>query len=111
MIGDHHGRAAGTATLLLTTLDGILGTHMGNGRGVLVPPDDPHALAAALSRVLGGQRPDSGPGRAYARQFTPSAAAAVYLGAYRRLLASFGHPETAAIPAASSPAATDTTTE
>jgi hypothetical protein len=27
MIGDHHGRAAGSATLLLTALDGILGTH------------------------------------------------------------------------------------
>jgi hypothetical protein len=27
MIGDHHGRDAGTATLLLTALDGILGTH------------------------------------------------------------------------------------
>jgi len=27
MIGDHHGRAAGTATLLLTATDGILGTH------------------------------------------------------------------------------------
>lgn len=27
MIGDHHGWAAGTTTLLLTALDGILGTH------------------------------------------------------------------------------------
>jgi hypothetical protein len=27
MIGDHHGRAADTATLLLTATDGILGTH------------------------------------------------------------------------------------
>jgi hypothetical protein len=27
MIGDHHGRDAGTATPLLTALDGILGTH------------------------------------------------------------------------------------
>jgi hypothetical protein len=27
MIGDHHGWAAGTATLLLTALDRILGTH------------------------------------------------------------------------------------
>jgi hypothetical protein len=51
------------------------------------PPDDPHALAEALSRVLAGQRPDPGPGRAYARQFVPSAAAALYIGAYRHLLA------------------------
>ena len=27
MIGDHHGRAAGRATLLVTTVDGILGTY------------------------------------------------------------------------------------
>ena len=83
-----------------TAVDGLART-LGGGRGVLVPPDDPHALAAALSRVLAGQRPDPGPGRAYARQFTPSAAAALYLGAYRHLLASrarlrpprnIGHP-------------------
>jgi hypothetical protein len=29
MTGDHHGRAVGTATLLLTALDGILGTRTG----------------------------------------------------------------------------------
>jgi glycosyltransferase involved in cell wall biosynthesis len=93
-----------------TAVDGLPRT-LGNGRGVLVPPDDPPALAAALSRVLAGERPDPGPGRAYARQFTPSAAAAVYAGAYRHLLASrarLGHPGTAATPAASPPAATDT---
>ena len=39
-----------------TVVDGLAGT-LGNGRGVLVPPDNPHALAAALSRVLAGQRP------------------------------------------------------
>ena len=27
MIGDHHGQAASTATLLLTATDGVLGTH------------------------------------------------------------------------------------
>jgi glycosyltransferase involved in cell wall biosynthesis len=93
-----------------TAVDGLPRT-LGNGRGVLVPPDDPPALAAALSQVLAGERPDPGPGRAYARQFTPSAAAAVYAGAYRHLLASrarLGHPGTAATPAASPLAATDT---
>jgi glycosyltransferase involved in cell wall biosynthesis len=70
-----------------TRVDGLART-LENGRGVLVPPDDPHALAAALSRVLGGERPDPRPGRAYARQFTPSAAAAMYADAYRHLLAS-----------------------
>src|SRR5215467_7131767 len=95
-----------------TAVDGLART-LGNGRGVLVPPDDPHALAAGLSRVLGGQRPDPGTGRAYARQFTPRAAASVYAGAYRHLLASrarLRHPGSAATPAASPPAATDTPT-
>lgn len=81
-----------------TQVDGLART-LGNGRGVLVAPDDPHALATALSRVLGGERPDPGPGRSYARQFTPDAAAALYADAYRSLLASRAvrrHRETAA---------------
>jgi glycosyltransferase involved in cell wall biosynthesis len=93
-----------------TAVDGLAHT-LGDGRGVLVPPEDPPALAAALARVLAGQRPDPGPGRAYARQFTPSAAAAVYLDAYRQLLAGRArsrHPRTAAAPAASPQAATGT---
>ena len=36
-----------------TAVDGLART-LGNGRGVLVPHDHPHALAAALSRVLAG---------------------------------------------------------
>jgi glycosyltransferase involved in cell wall biosynthesis len=86
-----------------TTVDGLAQT-LGNGRGVLVPPDDPRALAAALSGVLAGEHPDPGPGQAYARQFTPAAVAAVYLDAYRHLLASCAgsrHHQTAAAPAAS----------
>jgi hypothetical protein len=94
-----------------TAVDGLART-LGNGRGFLVPPDDPPALAAALSAVLGGEFPDPRPGRAYARQFTASAVAALYLDAYRHLLASparLRHPATpAATPAASSPAATST---
>ena len=70
-----------------TAVDGLART-LGEGRGVLVPPEDPPALAGALSRVLGGERPDPVPGRAYARQFTPGAAAAVYADAYRQLLTS-----------------------
>jgi glycosyltransferase involved in cell wall biosynthesis len=70
-----------------TAVDGLART-LGEGRGVIVPPEAPHALARALSRVLGGERPDPVPGRIYARQFTPGAAAAVYAGAYRQLLAS-----------------------
>jgi glycosyltransferase involved in cell wall biosynthesis len=70
-----------------TAVDGLART-LGNGRGVLVSPDDPLALAAAMSRVLSGERPDPRPGRAYARQFTPSAVAEVYIEAYSHLLAS-----------------------
>jgi hypothetical protein len=70
-----------------TAIDGLART-LGDGRGVLVPPEDPHALAGALTRVLRGEHPDPVPGRAYAQQFTPSAAATVYAGAYRQLLAS-----------------------
>jgi len=84
-----------------TAIDGLAAT-LGHGRGVLVAPDDPHALAGAISRVLAGQRPDPGPGRAYARQFTPEAVAAVYAGAYRELLtrrAAPVHPDPAGTPA------------
>jgi len=93
-----------------TAVDGLPRT-LGNRRGVLVPPDDPAALAAALSRVLAGERPDPGPGRAYAQQFTPSAAAAAYLEAYQHLLASRArsrHPRTATTPVASPQATSGT---
>jgi glycosyltransferase involved in cell wall biosynthesis len=73
-----------------TAVDGLART-LGGGRGVLVPPEDPAALAEALSRVLGGERPDPHPGRVYARQFTPGAVAAVYAAVYRQLLASRGN--------------------
>jgi glycosyltransferase involved in cell wall biosynthesis len=74
-----------------TAVDGLAAT-LGQGRGILVPPEAPHALAAAISRVLGGQRPDPAPGLAYARQFTPSAAAAFYASTYRQLLAGRPRP-------------------
>jgi glycosyltransferase involved in cell wall biosynthesis len=68
-----------------TAVDGLAGT-LGEDRGILVPPGDPAALAAALTRVLAGHRPDPAPGRAYARQFTPGAAAAQYAREYRQLV-------------------------
>ena len=80
-----------------TTVDGLALT-LAEGRGVLVPPENPRALASALSRVLAGEHPDPAPGRAYARQFTPSAAAAVYARAYRQLLASYARSGKSATP-------------
>src|SRR5262249_61959005 len=83
----------------------------GNGRGALVRPAAPAALAAALPRVLAGEPPVPGPGRAYAQQFTASAAAAAYLGAYQHLLASRArsrHPRTATTPVASPQATSGT---
>jgi hypothetical protein len=51
-------RRAGTA------VDGLAAT-LRHGRGVLVAPGDPPALAAAISHILAGQRPARpGPGRA-----------------------------------------------
>jgi hypothetical protein len=70
-----------------TAVDDLART-LGEGRGTVVPAEDPRALAGALSRVVAGERPDPALGLAYARQFTPSAAAAVQASAYRQLLAS-----------------------
>lgn len=67
-----------------TAVDGLAHT-LGDGRGVLVPPDDPAALAAALARVLAGDRPDPAGGTAYAAQFTPPVVAQHYAHHYRRL--------------------------
>lgn len=72
-----------------TTVDGLART-LGEGRGILVPAQDPAVLAAALARVLSGDHPDPGPGRAYARQFEPDEVADLYLTEYRRLLAAAG---------------------
>ncbi len=80
-----------------TAVDGLART-LGEGRGILVPPDDPRALADALSRVLAGEHPDPGRGLSYARQFTPSAAAAAYARAYRQLIASQARSGSAGAP-------------
>lgn len=68
-----------------TRVDGLRLTLSGD-RGVLVPPENPDALATALAAVLAGHRPDPGPGRRYAAKFTPGAVAARYADIYRSLL-------------------------
>jgi glycosyltransferase involved in cell wall biosynthesis len=71
------------------------------GRGVLVDPEDPEALATGLRGVLDGRlRPDLAAARAYAAGFRPALVAAGYLEAYTRLLAARRAPATAAAAAA-----------
>jgi glycosyltransferase involved in cell wall biosynthesis len=61
---------------------------LGSGRGMLVPPADPAALAEALEDVVAGRRSvDRGDARAYAFRFSPSRVASVYGSAYRALAA------------------------
>jgi glycosyltransferase involved in cell wall biosynthesis len=64
---------------------------LGNRRGVIVPPDDPAALATAITGVLSSRiRTDTDAARRYARRFTPEAVAARYAFAYRELCRSAG---------------------
>jgi glycosyltransferase involved in cell wall biosynthesis len=60
---------------------------LGAGRGVLVEPEDPPALAAALEDVLAGMRTiDIARAREYAFRFSPERAAETYASAYRALV-------------------------
>jgi glycosyltransferase involved in cell wall biosynthesis len=61
---------------------------LGEGRGILVPPEDPAGLAAAIDDVLSGRRrPDLRAARRYAMRFTADKVAAYYAGIYARILA------------------------
>src|SRR4051794_7859052 len=60
---------------------------IGSRRGVLVPPEDPAALAGAIESVLAGDLPiDREEPRAYAQRFTPERVARAYAGEYRQLV-------------------------
>ncbi len=68
-----------------TDVDGFPET-LGEGRGLIVPAEDPEALAAALDGVLAGTlRPDTGAARAWARQFEIERVASVYEQAYEEV--------------------------
>jgi glycosyltransferase involved in cell wall biosynthesis len=70
-----------------TAVEGLPIT-LADGRGILVPPEDPEALARAIEDVLSGRRrPDLEAARAYAEQFTPARVAGAYARRYRALLA------------------------
>jgi glycosyltransferase involved in cell wall biosynthesis len=73
-----------------TAVEGLPKT-LGDGRGALVAPEDPAALAAAIERVLAGELAvDVKGARRYAERFTPNRVAAYYADAYSRLLAARG---------------------
>jgi glycosyltransferase involved in cell wall biosynthesis len=73
-----------------TAVEGLPGV-LGDGRGVLVAPEDPAALADAIEGVLSGRlRADLRAARLYARRFTPHAVAAQYAAAYGDLCATAG---------------------
>jgi glycosyltransferase involved in cell wall biosynthesis len=60
---------------------------LADGRGILVPREDPEALAAALADVIAGRRlPDLAAARAYAMEFTPERMAEMYAARYRELV-------------------------
>lgn len=60
---------------------------LGEGRGILVAPADPPALAAALADVVAGRRmPDLAAARAYAAEFTPARMGRLYADRYRVLV-------------------------
>jgi glycosyltransferase involved in cell wall biosynthesis len=79
-----------------TAVEGLPGV-LGDGRGVLVAPEDPAALAAAIEGVLSGRlRTDVRAARRYARGFRPQAVADHYAAAYRELCAGSGTARAAA---------------
>jgi glycosyltransferase involved in cell wall biosynthesis len=72
-------------------VDGLTATLDG-GRGILVPPEDPHALAAALERVLHDPLPRPQPQRSLAERHAPARVAAIYESTYRGLVAPGAEP-------------------
>jgi glycosyltransferase involved in cell wall biosynthesis len=79
-----------------TAVEGLPGV-LGDGRGVLVAPEDPAALADAIAGVLSGRlRTDLRAAQQYARSFRPQVVAARYAAAYRELCASSGTVRAAA---------------
>ncbi|WP_051323850.1 glycosyltransferase [Candidatus Solirubrobacter pratensis] len=87
IIGLAHG-----VPVIGTDVDGFPAT-LGDGRGILVPPEDPQALAAALDLVLNDELPRPLRLRDFTDHYEPTRVADVYESTYRDLLA----PEPAAV--------------
>jgi glycosyltransferase involved in cell wall biosynthesis len=78
-----------------TDVDGFPET-LADGRGVIVAPEDPDALATALEQILAGRsRPNTGAARTWARQFETERIATLYEQAYSGAIEP-GAPELAA---------------
>lgn len=76
-----------------TDVDGFPQTLSG-GRGIVVPVEDPTALAAAIDDVLSGRRlTDLLAARRYARRFATERVVAEYAAAYRELTRPPGAPD------------------
>jgi glycosyltransferase involved in cell wall biosynthesis len=72
--------------VVATNVEGLPST-LADGRGLLVPSEDPGALAAAIDDVLRGRRiPDLAAARRYAARYTARRVAGYYLAIYRRLV-------------------------
>jgi glycosyltransferase involved in cell wall biosynthesis len=80
-----------------TAVEGLAET-LGHGRGTIVAPEEPRALASAIGAVLAGRGESDVTGaRAYAQRYTPDRVAPRYAAVYRALA---GADSTAARPAA-----------
>ena len=78
--------AMGLGVPVVATAVDALPEQLAGGRGILVEPDDPHALAVAIAAALAGRcAADTVAARAYAQAFTPERVAARYAAAYRSL--------------------------
>lgn len=72
--------------VVATNVEGLPLT-LADGRGVLVRPEDPDALAGAIADVLSGRRvPDLDAAKRYAARYMATKVAAYYLAIYRGLV-------------------------
>ena len=79
--------ALGLGVAVVATAVEGLPTTLGDGRGVLVLPESPRALAEAITGVLAGDlEVDREAGRRYAAEFDPDGVAADYYRCYEAVL-------------------------
>jgi len=100
VVPSRHEAWSQTAVLAMGLGVPVIGTRveglpsvLGHNRGLLVPEEEPAALARMLDAVLGGRVvPDLRAAREYAHRFAPERVAPHYIGAYRELVAERRRP-------------------